>query len=209
MQSAPLRITKTPQRSDIAQKGTRASEIVSAFQNNSWVVMKSETYTYTSDGHLSTIVHADNTRQLFGYLPDGTLSSVQDENHSTPNTVYAYDPANHLSTVTQTLAGAPGGQVVTRYAYDVQGNLTSVTDPNSNVTTYVYDDFGRMQRQTSPVSGVTTYTYDSAGNVLTTTDANGATTTRTYDALNRVLSSVSTRGSSAESVSWTYDDGTD
>jgi RHS repeat-associated protein len=108
--------------------------------------------------------------------------------------------------VTQTLAGAPGGQLVTRYAYDVQGNLTSVTDPNGNVTSYAYDDFGRMQRQTSLVSGVAIYTYDVAGNVLTTTDANGGTTTRTYDTLNRVLSSVATRGAATETVSWTYDD---
>ena len=186
--------------------GKKSSETMSTFENNAWVVKKSETYTYTSDGNLSSVVHADTTRQLFAYLADGTLSSVQDENHSTPNTVYAYDPAGHLSTVTQTLAGAPGGQVVTRYAYDVQGNLTSVTDPNGNVTTYVYDDFGRMQRQTSPVSGVTTYTYHSAGNVLTTTDANGAATTRSYDAINRVLSSVATRSSASETVSWTYDD---
>jgi RHS repeat-associated protein len=121
--------------------------------------------------------------------------------------MYAYDPANRLSTVTQTLAGAPGGQVVWRYAYDIQGNLTSVTDPNGNVTNYLYDDFTRTLSQTSPVSGVTVYTYDAAGNALTTTDANGATTARTYDPLNRVLSSVSTRGST-ETVSYTYDDGT-
>src|ERR1041385_5299445 len=188
--------------------GKKSSETLRAFQNNAWVTTKTESYAYTSDGHLSSVTHADNTKQLYTYLPDGTLASVQDENHATPNTVYDYDPAGRLSTVTQTLATASGGQIVTRYAYDTQGNLTSVTDPNGNVTTYVYDDFRRMRRQTSPVSGVTTYTYDAAGNVLTTTDANGATTTRTYDALNRVLSAVSARNSSSETVSWTYDDGT-
>jgi RHS repeat-associated protein len=188
--------------------GKKASETVSAWVNGAWATKKSETYTYTSDGNLSSTVHADNTRQLFAYLPDGTLSSVQDENHTTPNTTYGYDPAGRLSTVAQTLAGAPGGQIVTRYGYDIQGNLTSVTDPNGNVTTYVYDDFRRMQRQISPVSGVTTYAYDAAGNLLTTTDANGAVTTRTYDALGRVLSSSSTRSSATETVSWTYDDAT-
>src|SRR5947209_1293149 len=88
--------------------GKKSSEVVSAFENGAWAVKKSESYTYTSDGNLNSVVHADNTRQLFAYLPDGTLSSVQDENHTAPNTVYAYDAASHLSTVTQTLAGAPG-----------------------------------------------------------------------------------------------------
>ena len=188
--------------------GKKSSDTLRAFQSNAWVTAKTESYGYTSDGHLSTVTHADNTKQLFTYLPDGTLATVQDENHAAPNTTYAYDPAGRLASVTQTLASAGGGQVVTGYAYDTQGNLTSVTDPNGNVTTYVYDDFGQMRRQTSPVSGTTAYTYDSAGNVLTTTDANGAATTRTYDALNRVLSSASTRSGSAETVSWTYDDGT-
>lgn len=191
-----------------ATSGKKNSEVVSAFQNGAWVTKKSESYTYTSDGHLSNVVHADSTRLVYAYLPDGTLSSIQDENHSVPNTTYTYDPANRLATITQKLATAAGGQIVTSYGYDTQGNLTSVTDPNSNVTTYVYDDFGRMLRQTSPVSGVTTYSYDAAGNVLTTADANGATTTRTYDTLNRVLSSTSTRTGATEAVTWTYDNAT-
>ena len=188
--------------------GKKSSEVMSAFENGAWAVKKSETYIYTSDGNLSSVVHADNTSQLFAYLPDGTLKSIQDENHTTPNTTYAYDPANRLSSMTQALTGAPGGQIVTSYGYDVQGNLTSVADPNGNVTTYVYDDFGRMQRQTSPVSGTTTYTYDPTGNVLTTTDANGAVTTRTYDALSRITSSTSTRSGQTDAVTWTYDDPT-
>src|SRR5205823_376544 len=89
-----------------ATTGKKRSEVVSAYQNGGWVTKKSENYTYTSDGHLSSTVHADNTKQFFAYLPDGSLSSVQDENHSTPNTTYAYDPVSRVSAVTQTLAGA-------------------------------------------------------------------------------------------------------
>lgn len=188
--------------------GKKATETYSAWQNNAWVVTKSESITYTSDGQVNAVVHPDNTAVRYAYLPDGTLRSVQDENHNAPNTTYTYDAANRVKSVTQILTGAPGGQIVTSYGYDVQGNLTSVTDPNGNVTTYVYDDFGRLLRQASPVAGVTTYTCDAAGNVLTTTDANGATTARSYDALGRVLSSVSTRGAASEAINWTYDDAT-
>jgi RHS repeat-associated protein len=186
--------------------GKKSSEVVSAFENGAWVGKKSETYTYTSTGELASVVHPDTTRMLYAYLPDGALASTQDENHTTPNTRYTYEAANRLASVTQTLPAAPGGQIVTRYAYDLQGNLTSVTDPNGNVTTYTFDDFGRMRRQVSPVSGTTTYGYDFAGNVLTTVDANGATITRAYDALNRITSSASTRGAATETVAWGYDD---
>jgi RHS repeat-associated protein len=188
--------------------GKKTSEVLSAFQNNAWVITKSETYAYTSDGNLRSVTHSDGSSVTNTYLPDGTLSSVQDERHAAPNTIYAYDGANRPTTVTQTLSTAPGATAITRYAYDRQGNLTSVTDPNGNVTTYVVDDFGRIQRQTSPVSGVTTYSYDASGNVVATSDANGASSTRTYDALNRVTSSVTSRAGSSETVSWSYDDAT-
>jgi YD repeat-containing protein len=141
----------------------------------------------------------------YTYDPDGRLSTVQDERHTSANTTYGYDALSRLSTVTQTLAGATGGQIVTSYGYDVQDNLTRVTDPNGNVTTYVYDDFHRLNSQSSPVSGSTTYTYDWAGNLLTQTDANGATTARTYDAANRLLSATSTRpGRPVETVTNTW-----
>jgi RHS repeat-associated protein len=143
-------------------------------------------------------------KSLTAYDLDGKVSSLQDENHTAPNTSYAYDSLDRLRTVTQKLGT---GTVVTFYTYDVQDNLSAVTDPNGNVTTYQYDDFGRMQQQTSPVTGTTTYAYDSAGNLTSTTDANGATTVRTYDAANRVLTAVSTRtGTATETVTWTYDD---
>jgi len=185
--------------------GKKSSEVLKVFVANAWVTKKSESYTYTSTGDLASVLHPDSTSVVYAYLPDGMTASIKDENHTLPNTVYAYDPANRVASVTQTLATEPGGQVVTRYGYDVQGNLTSVTDPNGNVTTYVYDDFGRMQRQSSPVSGLTTYAYDPSGNVLSSVDANGAVMTRTYDALNRILSSVATRTSSSETVTWSYD----
>src|SRR5207253_1838601 len=123
---------------------------------------------------------------VYGYDPDGRLTSVADERHASANTNYEYDHLNRLKNVTQTLASAPGNAIATQYAYDAQDNLSSVTDPNGNQTTYVYDDFRRLQQQVSPVSGTTSYLYDAAGNVTSTTDANGNTATRTYDELGRV-----------------------
>jgi len=181
----------------------KASESYQELVNSTWTERRRESYTYDSNGRLARITHADATSIVYGYDGADDLTSVQDERHTTPNTLYAFDPAKRLSTVTQTLGT---GSVVTSYGYDIRDDLTAVTDPNGNSTSYVFDDFGRMLRQTSPVTGVTTYGYDPSGNLLSTTDANSATTTRAYDALGRVLSAASSGGSgAAESVSWTYD----
>jgi RHS repeat-associated protein len=174
----------------------------------SWATKRQEDFAYDLHNRLAAVLHAvpSGSAVLYSYDGSGRMRSVQDENHAAPNTTYDYDELNRLSAVTQSLGS---GTIVTRYAYDVQDNLLSVTDPNGNTTTYAYDDFRRMQTQTSPVTGLTSYTYDEAGNLTATTDANNATTRRTYDAANRVTSSVSTAaGGTAETLTWTYDDAT-
>ncbi|MEO8034190.1 MAG: RHS repeat-associated core domain-containing protein [Acidobacteriota bacterium] len=186
--------------------GQKSAERTLTNASGSYVTKRSESYTYDSSARLIQVTHADSTRVLTDYDGSGNVTATTDENHATPNTRYKYDAAGRLIELRQTLTASA---VVTSYAYDPQGNLVSVTDPNGNMTSYTYDDFALLQHQTSPVTGVTTYSYDAAGNLLSTTDANGATTTRTYDAANRVLAAVSTKPSqTAETVTWAYDDGT-
>ncbi len=173
----------------------------------SWTVRKSDAFTYDSNGRLTTIEHPDATTATYDYDTRGNLASVKDERHTEPNTIYAYDALNRLTSVTQTRAS--GGNVVTEYDYDSRNNLTTVTDPNGNITSYTFDDFGRMRTQVSPVTGTTTYGYDAAGNLQSVVDANGASTTRTYDLANRPLTATSARsGQVNEVVTWGYDDPT-
>jgi YD repeat-containing protein len=187
--------------------GRKSAERYLTGHPGSWTVTRSEAFQYDTFARLSEIDHPDGSKVIYHYDGANNLISVQDERHLSPNTNYAYDPTNRLASVTQTLSTEPSSQIATAYAYDVHGNLTSVTDPNGNVTSYVYDDFGRMLQQTSPVTGVTSYSYDPAGNLTSTTDANSATATRGYDPLNRVLSATSSRaGLDTEVVSYTYDE---
>ena len=152
----------------------RTSEQAQACANPSvscpaWTTTESENLKYDADGRLSEIDHPipADSKVVYGYDGAGNLASVQDENHGSANTTYTYDYANRRISVTQTLAGAPGGNITTHYGYDVQNNLNSMTDPNTNITTYSFDDFGRVRLETSPVSGTSAYTYDPANNLIT------------------------------------------
>ena len=205
----------------IGGKKQEDSQLCTSSNCSTSTTPRTESFQYDSHNRLSEIDHPVpfGSKILYTYDSRGNLKTVQDENHTTPNTpntTYCYDSLNRLISVIQTLAGASGGsgpcpvsagQIATSYVYDKQDNLTSVTDPNGNPTTYTYDDFRRIQSQASPVTGTTAYTYDPAGNLTQSTDANNAATTRTYDAANRLLTASSARsGVATELVSYVYDD---
>ncbi|HYR28396.1 MAG TPA: DUF6531 domain-containing protein, partial [Thermoanaerobaculia bacterium] len=217
-------VSRGPSASDLREQiettydaltGRKTAERTRAYEGGTWVEKTSQSYTYTSEGELETVVHADQTSVAYTYDAAGRMAAVRDENHASPNTEYAYDAAGRMKTVKQKLAS---GWTTTSYAYDLHGNLASVTDPNGNVTAYAYDDFGQMIRQESPVTGTTRYDYDEAGNLVTSADANGMSTERTYDALGRVISTTSAVVASPdppppaptrpETVTWSYDDPT-
>jgi RHS repeat-associated protein len=78
----------------------------------------------------------------------------------------------------------------TKYGYDANGDLTSVTDPRGNATSYAFDKLGRLTEVAQPLKKTTTYGYDAAGNQLSKTTAAG-TLEYGYDAANRLTSIAS------------------
>ncbi len=70
----------------------------------------------------------------------------------------------------------PGGvNSVTSFGYDVAGNATTVTDPNSNATTIAYDDMRRLTQLTQPLGAITQLKYDDDGKVTKSCAALAAT----------------------------------
>ena len=88
-------------------------------------------------------------------------------------------------------------QATTVTTYDLDGNVTSITDADANKTSYSYDCFNRTVSQSgmivesvgadaAPVS--TTYQYDANGNLVEKVNALGQATVYGYDQLNRQTS---------------------
>ena len=109
----------------------------------------------------------------------------------------------------------------TNYAYDAQGNLTTITNPNGQVTSQTFDALNRRIQITQPVpttgaanpviktaydgldqvisvtdprSLSTSYQIDGLGNLLKQTSSDTGTTTTTVDEAGNVLTSTDARG---------------
>jgi len=149
------------------------------------------TYVLDSAGRPVQMTNALNQVTKLAYDADNNVTSLTEDNGAV--TTWTYDPnTGYPLTRKDALANASGTAPTTwtyqtglsghiadliakltpqqrlwTFAYDANGNLISVTDPDGNAV--------------SPPSGfTTTYTYDSSGQLLTATDANGNGNTTSY-----------------------------
>ncbi|MER7212581.1 polymorphic toxin-type HINT domain-containing protein [Streptosporangium sp. NPDC000239] len=94
----------------------------------------------------------------------------------------------------------------TSYVYDLNGNLTSITDAKGKVRTFTFDWLGRRTAAVDPDSGSSSSGYDLAGNLTWNIDGKNQKISYTYDDLSRRTAQwageVSTGTKLAE---WTYD----
>jgi RHS repeat-associated protein len=169
------------------------------------------TYTYDPGGRLTTVSSP----------PASNAESAPDQ-----VTAYSYDAANELVSAT---TGAGTSASTTSSCYDPDGDKTASVPGDGNTggvascsssspwqtasayeTGYSYDSLGELVSETRPATTwatngqTTTYTYDPDGNVLTSVDPDGVTTTNTYTSRDQ-LATVGYSGSSAPSVSYSYD----
>lgn len=89
--------------------------------------------------------------------------------------------------------------LVTSYAYNAAGNLTSVSRDAGRgaiVTSMTYDALGRKISMNDPDAGFRDYTYNAAGELLSETDGAGSSNESRYDYRGR----VTWRGSYAHAV---------
>ncbi|MEL6893693.1 MAG: DUF6531 domain-containing protein, partial [Actinomycetota bacterium] len=115
-------------------------------------------------------------------IDDGLATQVVDADGVT--TRYVYDGQRRMTSMTNGL-----GNTWT-YTYDAVGRQTSSTTPLGHVTSRTFDDAGRLLSSTAADGGTTVYVYDADGRLLSTTDPVGAVTSNTYDPTTGLLSST-------------------
>jgi YD repeat-containing protein len=157
--------------------------------------MQSIAYTYDGNGNVLSITEV---KQLGG-------------TNLTEHTDQTYDPLDRLQTKTRFDHDDPVGKRI-EYDYDVQGNRSSVVDPDGIVTTYTYDARNRLDTATT-TAGVTRYAYWEDSLLKSVAYPNGAvsdhSTANAYDRADRITlidnRSINPSQHSFSSYVYTYD----
>ena len=145
-------------------------------------------YTYDAAHRLTAI--ADNLGNRIDYTLDGMGNRTQEQIHDPANALTqtrsrVYDALNRL------FKDIGAQNQTTQYAYDNQGNVTSVTDPLTHVTGNQYDALNRLVIVTDPNLGHTQYAYNGIDQLTSVTDPRNLATTYNYDGLSNLNSQVS------------------
>jgi RHS repeat-associated protein len=111
-------------------------------------------------------------------LPTGVVATASE-------TLYVSD---HLNKRVQNWTGLTPR--VTKYAYDANGNVESLTDPNGNKTKYTYDADNERTKIEAANGAITETEYDGAGQVVSQTDANKHTTKYVRNILEQVTETI-------------------
>lgn len=126
---------------------------------------------YDASGQVASQTNSVGTT---GYLynANGYVSQITSANGSIIS--YEHDSQGRIIQQTEKAnVGLIG--LITKYSFDVLGNLLTVTDSRNRVTTMTYDVVNRMATKTLPNGVKTVYSYDDLDRIinLTYTKANG------------------------------------
>ncbi len=94
---------------------------------------------------------------------------------------------------------------LTSYAYDLNDNLTQITDSFGNQKFMQYDALKRKTFMNDPDRGKMYYSYDDAGNLIQTKDAKSQVIEYEYDGVNRLIAEYYGENKTTPDVEYHYD----
>jgi RHS repeat-associated protein len=164
------------------------------------------TMAYNGDGTLASVTDPAGRTLTFAYTTIGTFKLIQtitDSGAPVRTVSFLYgtnlaDPTTYLS-LTQVTDVASG---LTKFTYDSNHYLLTMTDPNNGVTTNTYDPTShQVTKQQEPITTrATNFSY--SGGITTITDPKGNVTQEEY--LNGILLSRTVGYGTAQAATWTY-----
>jgi len=152
-----------------------------------------ESYTYGTDGNVSSVTDGLSHTQTYGYDALGHIDKVTD---ASGNTSFVSSDANgNTTSITDPVGNTTG------FGYDADGNLTSTTDPDGNIRSFTHNPLEQLTTETDGDGHTTTFTYDGNGNLTKLVNRDGQTVSYSYDADGRILQMAQPSGT----TTFTYD----
>ncbi|HXG27866.1 MAG TPA: DUF6531 domain-containing protein, partial [Nevskiales bacterium] len=143
-------------------------------------------YSYDASGNRLSMTVTDmdtgeSRTTAYSYTPQGLLASIDGPRTDVADiTSFAYDSQGNLTSITNAL-----GHITRITAHDAHGNPLTIVDPNGVETTLTYDARQRLLSR-SVAGAVTAFEYDGVGNLTRLTLPSGAFLAYTYDAAYRL-----------------------
>ncbi len=147
---------------------------------------------------LTSVSNPQSSNRSYSSAPPDGLIATENGNSVTN---HGYDTMGRLTTVTY-----PDSST-TAYAYDANGNRTSLTD-STGTTTWVYDSVNRMTSESKAANTITN-AYDANSNLISQTNPNGTTVTEGYNSADWLTSVINKNSSATVLSSFTYGYNTD
>lgn len=169
---------------------------VYSYDNNDRVIQveqhgKIQKYDYDSVDNL-TSVNFNNNEKIVNYEYDLTGKVLSSQSSDGVVSNYAYDAIGNL-----TSRGPPGKEV--SYDYNPYGEITSVNYPSGRKVDYTYNNLDQLTEVKSNNEILASYTYDANFNNISTSYENGVVETNSFDTLNR-LNSINVKNENDESL---------
>jgi RHS repeat-associated protein len=162
------------------------------------------TYTYDAAHRLTQIT--DEAGNAIKYTLDAMGNRTAENGYDPSNVLHRTHTRtiNALNKVYQEINAAGTAAVTTTFAYDDDGNQTSIQAPLSRNTANSYDELNRMTQMNDAGNGVTKFGYDANDNLTSVQDPRNFTTGYTPNGFGDVIQLTSP---DTGTTHYTYDSG--